>query len=79
MNSLKNRWEETGQKFYDLFILLYTLDLQLMNSRVVIYCPCTGWRNSFTWKGNQWIKAFNLNYPTVLSVIQVVIENACQF
>lgn len=39
MNSLKNRWEETGQKFYDVFILLYTLDLQPMNSWVVIYCP----------------------------------------
>lgn len=35
MDSLKNRWEEAGQKIYDLFILLYTLDLQLINTIVL--------------------------------------------
>lgn len=42
MNNLKNRWEKTGQKFYDVFVLLYALDLQLMNSWGVIYCSYSG-------------------------------------
>lgn len=76
MNSLKNRWEETGQK-KNICLVYFTLHPRFTADKH--YCPYYGWMNSFTWEGNQWIKALDLNYPTVLSVIQVVTENAHQF
>lgn len=74
MNNLKNRWEKTGQKFYDVFVLLYTLDLQVMNSWGVIYCSYSGWMVLLE-KGTDELKHLTLIMPQ----FQVLLENTYQF
>lgn len=74
MNNLKNRWEKTGQKFYDVFVLLYALDLQLMNSWGVIYCSYSGWMVLLEKRTDE-LKHLTLIMPQ----FQVLLENAYQF
>lgn len=61
MNCLKNSGKKTGLKFYDVFVLLYTLDLQLMNSWRVI-CSSSGWMVLLE-KGTDELKHLTLIIP----------------